>query len=136
MEKALSLLPANTEELERHEAQVTLQLKLRMHRALEQSDEAIQAYRNLITTDRSKLNWRVEFAYYLYELRKFDEAQHELHIVLALNPSYGGAKSLLNEVVSEQIAEKNKRPRRLFKGREWVPDLMSKSAPKGTKTAK
>jgi hypothetical protein len=79
---------------------------------------------------------RIEFAYYLYELRKFKEARQELTVVLALNPNSGGAKALLNEVVSEQIAEKNKRPRRLFRDWEWVPELMSKSPPKSTKTTK
>jgi len=136
LEKALSLLQSNTEELGPQEAQRNLYLKVRIHRALEQSDEAIKAYQDLIAWDRSKINLRIEFAYYLYELRKFEDARRELTVVLALNPNNGGAKALLNEVVSEQIAEKNKRPRRLFRDWEWVPELMSKSAPKGPKTPK
>jgi tetratricopeptide (TPR) repeat protein len=136
LEKALSLLQENTEELGPQEAQQNLYLKVRIHRALEQPDEAIQAYRDLIAWDRSKISLRIEFAYYLYELRKFKEAREELTVVLALNPNSGGAKALLNEVVDEQIAEKNKRPRRRFRDWDWVPELMSKSPPKGTKTAK
>ncbi len=136
LEKALSLMQSNTEELGPQEAQRNLSLKVRIHRALEQPDEAIQAYRDLIAWDRSKTSVRVEFAYYLYEQRRFEDAGRELHVVLALNPNNGAAKALLKEVVSEQIAEKNKRPRRLFRDWEWVPDLMSKSAPKGPKTAK
>ena len=135
LEKALSLLQSNNEELGPQEAQRNVYLKVRVHRALEKSDEAIQAYRQLIAWDLSKVSYRMEFAYYLYELRKFDEARHELTLVLALNPSYGAAKALLNEVVEEQLAEKNHRPRR-SKGREWVPGLVSKSLPLGAKKAK
>jgi O-antigen ligase/tetratricopeptide (TPR) repeat protein len=136
LEKALSFLQVNAEELGPEQAQLNLYLKVRIHRALEQPDEAIQAYRDLIAWDRSKTNLRIEFAYYLYELRRFKEARDELQIVRALNPNNSGAKALLDEVVSEQIAEKNKRPRRRFKEWEWIPDLMSKSPPKNTKTAK
>ncbi len=135
LEKALSLLQSNTEDLEPEEEQRNLYLKVRIHRALEQSDEAIQAYRDLIAWDRSKTSLRVEFAYYLYELRKFDEARHELTVVLALNPMNGGAKALLNEVVEEQLAEKNHRPRRP-KGWQWVRDLMVKPPAPGAKAAK
>lgn len=71
MKKALSLLESDSERVRQRESHVNEQI----HQA------------------------RFEFARYLYERGKLEEARSELMLVLAKNPNYGPARDLLNAVM-------------------------------------
>jgi O-antigen ligase len=95
LEKALHLLEAKSGKLGARE----LHVKARVHKALDQPDKAVQSYREALDREPSQTNWRFEFALYLYELGKLEEARRELVVVLAQDPSHERARQLLDEVL-------------------------------------
>ncbi len=102
LEKALRLLDRSSAKREARE----LHIKALVHKALDQPDEAIQSYRELLSREPSQTSWRFEFALYLYDLRNLEEARRELTIVLNQNPNNGQARELQNEIVREQSHER------------------------------
>jgi O-antigen ligase/tetratricopeptide (TPR) repeat protein len=102
LEKALRLLESKMEGLGARD----LHVKAQVHRALDQPDRAVQSYRELLEREPAQASWRFEFASYLYELRKLEEARRELTVVLAQEPNHGQARGLLNTVMRELLQEK------------------------------
>jgi O-antigen ligase/tetratricopeptide (TPR) repeat protein len=102
LEKALHLLEAKEAELGTQD----LLIQARIYRALDQPDEAIQAYRERLSRDPFQASWRYELAYYLYEVRRLEEAHRELTVLLTQHPKNGEAKTLLSMVRHEMLQEK------------------------------
>ncbi len=100
--RALSLLESRAGRLAPPEAH----LKALLHTGLAQPEEAVQAYRDLLARDPGEVPWRFEFARYLYDLRRLDEARHELLVVLALDPKHSEGRRLLDTVTGERLQEK------------------------------
>jgi O-antigen ligase len=95
LEKALRLLGPKSERLAARE----LHVKAQVYKTLDQPDKAVQSYRELLNREPSQTSWRFEFALYLYDLGKLEEARRELAAVLAQDPSHDAARRLLNEVM-------------------------------------
>lgn len=102
LEKALGLLEAKSAKLTPRE----LLMKAQVHKALDQPERAVESYRILLDRDPSQADRRLEFARYLYDLGKLEEAGHELSVVLAQKPNHGAARELLSVVVRERLHEK------------------------------
>ncbi|HEY7154157.1 MAG TPA: O-antigen ligase family protein [Gemmataceae bacterium] len=102
LEKALRLLESKSQRLAARE----LHVKAGVYKALDQPDKAVQSYREALDREPSQTSWRFEFALYLYELGKFEEARRELVAVLAQDPSHGAARRLLNEVKQELLLKR------------------------------
>ncbi len=49
---------------------------------------------------------RYEFASYLHEVRKLEDSQHELMVILAQESKNSAARSLLDAVVHDMLQEK------------------------------
>ena len=69
LEKALSLLGSTDEDLQPQD----LYQKVLIYRVLDEPDQAVKSYRDLLSRDRSKLSLRFEFAIYLYEIHRDEE---------------------------------------------------------------
>jgi hypothetical protein len=102
LEKALRLLESKEEALGLQD----LLVKARIYKVLDLPDQAILLYRELLKRDASQVRVRYEFASYLHEVRKPEEAQHELLTILAQESKNGAAKSLLNTIVHDMLQEK------------------------------
>jgi O-antigen ligase/tetratricopeptide (TPR) repeat protein len=108
LQKALRLLESN----EKGPAPQDLLVKARVYKALEKPDQAIPLYKEFFNRDASQLRVRYEFASYLHQVRKLEEAHHELTVILARDPKYGAAKNLLDEVSREIVEEKAQQRKR------------------------
>jgi len=102
LEKALRLLDSKTAGLQTQD----LLIKARVHSGLNQSDQAIQAYRELLERGPFQVIWRLEFARYLYEVRRLEAAHHELTVVLGQDPKNQDAQELLKAVMHALFQEK------------------------------
>ncbi len=102
LEKALRILGEESSGLGARE----LHVKARVYKALDQPARAIQAYRELLDRESSQVSWRFEFARYLYDLGKPEEARRELVVVLAQEPNHRSARDLLNTVMRELLRKK------------------------------
>lgn len=99
LEKALRLLESKSARLETQD----LLVKARVYRALDRPEKALQSYRQLLDRVPAQARWRFEFASYLYELRKLEEARRELTLVLAQEPNDRQARELRKTVVGELL---------------------------------
>jgi tetratricopeptide (TPR) repeat protein len=102
LEKALRLLESQEGGTGARDSLV----KARIYKALDQPDRAIVSYREFLNRDASQMRVRYEFACYLHEMRKLEESQRELMVILAQEPKNGVAKSLLDTVVHNMLQEK------------------------------
>jgi O-antigen ligase/tetratricopeptide (TPR) repeat protein len=114
LEKALRLLDAKEEELGPQD----LLVKARIYKALEQPEQAIAAYRDCLNRNPAQLPVRYEFANYLCDLHKLEEARHELTVIVAQDPKNGAAKDLLDAVVHEMLQGKTQERKR--QREEWI----------------
>jgi tetratricopeptide (TPR) repeat protein len=110
LEKALRLLESQEGGTGQRDALV----KARIYKALDQPDQAILSYREFLNRDASQMRVRYEFASYLHEVRKPEESQRELMVILAQESKNGAAKSLLDTVVHDMLQEK-----KLQRKRQW-----------------
>ncbi len=102
LEKALRLLESQEEETGPRDSLV----KARIYKALDQPEQAILSYREFLNRDASQMHVRYEFASYLHEVRKLEESQHELMVILAQESKNGAARSLLDAVVHDMLQGK------------------------------
>ena len=102
LEKALRSLEAKDEGTGPRDSLV----KARIYKALDQPDQAILAYREFLNRDASQMRVRYEFASYLHEVRKLEDSQHELMVILAQESKNSAARSLLDAVVHDMLQEK------------------------------
>ncbi len=102
LEKALRVLDAKSRQLAARDWRV----KALTHQALGQPEKAVEAYREMLGREPHRVEWRYEFARYLYELHQLDESRRELVIVLNQDPSHGLARELIETVTAELLREK------------------------------
>jgi O-antigen ligase/tetratricopeptide (TPR) repeat protein len=101
VQKALDLLAAQAEwEPE------DFRVKAQAYKALDQPDEAVKAYQELLVREPFKVEWRLEFARYLFELHRLEEARRELTVLLTEEPDQGEGQELLRQVTRELLQEK------------------------------
>ena len=68
--------------------------------------EATAAYRALVDQEPTQVDWRYEFAQFLYEQGRLAEARRQLLILIAQQPNHRQALSLLKSVTREIAGEK------------------------------
>jgi O-antigen ligase/tetratricopeptide (TPR) repeat protein len=108
LERALRLLESEEE----GPGQRDLLVKARIYRALEQPEQAIPLYRQCLKRDASQVRLRFEFANYLREEHKLEDAHRELTVILAQEPKSGAAKGLLDTVLQEMRQGKSQERKR------------------------
>jgi tetratricopeptide (TPR) repeat protein len=74
-------------------------LKAQLYRQLEQFNEAAAAYRAALNRMPREVGLRMEFAWYLYNQQKYQDARAEVLAVLNQQPRHGEAKALLEQIV-------------------------------------
>lgn len=94
LQKTLELLTAKTTALSNEE----LLTKARVQKALQQSQESVASYRELLLRDPFRPEWRWELAQYLYAQGQFPQSLKELEIVLAQEPNHPQAGPLWTKI--------------------------------------
>jgi tetratricopeptide (TPR) repeat protein len=122
LDKALALLGANAGTLTAED----LRLEALVHKALDQPEPAVEAYREAVAREPWKVPWRYEFARYLYDLRRLEESRRELTVVLAQDPGNGAARALLDTVTHDLLQEK-------WEGGRQAPEGPERNPPRGGK---
>jgi len=82
-----------------------LHVKAVAHKSLGQPNEAIAAYRQLLSRQPAQANWRYELAQVLHEQNRLEDARRELVVVLAQQPKHAQARELL-AIVSYELTRK------------------------------
>ncbi|MGH7172870.1 MAG: O-antigen ligase family protein [Gemmataceae bacterium] len=103
LRKALQLVQSKGAARQSHDYQVTA----RIHKGLDQSKEAVAAYRELLRREPRRADWRLEFARYLCDIHQLEEARRELVLVLNQEPEQGPARELLHKVTSDLLRERS-----------------------------
>jgi O-antigen ligase/tetratricopeptide (TPR) repeat protein len=97
LKKILRVLEVRTVPLNLEE----LHVKARTHKYLEQRDEAVAAYRELLAEQPRHTEGRFELAQVLQEQGKLEEARRALTILLNQQPEHAQARELLTLVLHE-----------------------------------
>lgn len=78
-------------------------LEARVHKLLDQPDQALDVYRTALQQDTYNVDLRYEYAQLLYQQGMLREARTELRTIVRRKPSHRGAARLLKKVLSDML---------------------------------
>jgi O-antigen ligase/tetratricopeptide (TPR) repeat protein len=113
LEKALRVLAAKDGPLDSED----LRAKALVHKAMDQPEASVAAYRKLLGREPRRIEWRFEFARYLQDLHRLDECHRELVIVLNQDPNNGPARKLMETVMQDLLRERSDERKGAARGR-------------------